>query len=221
MRARQRKDAENQAGHAAAFWDRRAARYDKAVGEGRGFHRSMISRIRQALNPDDTVAEIGCGTGAVACAIAPRVKAVYAGDIAPGMLEIAGARAREQGLRNIHFSFENACALSYPDGFCDAVIICAALHLLPRPEAAMAEIRRILKPGGLLLASSYLAGQSLMSRLGNALMSIGGYRDWQKWQADAFRSFLKDQGFTQISCSYYPVFPVPVLYVTSRKNTAV
>ncbi len=221
MNVMQRKDAEKQAVYTAAFWDRRAARYDKAVGDGRGFHRDMISRIRQSLSPDDTVAEIACGTGAVACAIAPYVKAVHAADIAPGMLEIAGACAQEQGLCNIRFSLENACALSYPDSFFDAVIICAALHLLPDPREAMAEIRRILKPGGLLLASSYLAGQSLTSLLGNALMSIGGYRDRQKWHAEAFRRFLRDQGFTLNSCSYYPVFPVPVQYVSSRKHTTV
>ena len=216
MNEKQSKDAERQTGHDAAYWDRRAAFYDKAVGDGRRFHREMYSKIRQALSPDDTVAEIACGTGAAACAIAPQVKVVYAGDIAPGMLEIARARARGQGLCNIRFSLENACALNYPDRFFDAVVICAALHLLPDPGRAMAEIRRILKPGGLLFASSYLAGQSLMSRLGNALMSLGGYRDRQMWQAEAFRNFLLDQGFTQKSCSYYPVFPVPVQYVSAQ-----
>ena len=201
------------------YWNRRAAFYDKTVGNRRGFHRDQITRIKRALNPEDIVVEIACGTGVIACAVASHVKAVYASDFAPRMLEIARLRARRQGLGNVRFARENACALSCPDSCCDAVIICAALHLLAQPKKAMAEIRRILKPGGLLLTSSYLARQSLMNRLGNALMSMGGYRDRQKWNAEAFLRFLQDQGFAVKDSCQYTVFPIPVQYVIAQMQT--
>ena len=204
----------------ASYWDKRSAFYDKMVGEGRGFHSDLIARIMKELNAEDTVVEIACGTGVIACAAAAKVKAVYANDISPAMLEIARLRAQRQGLENIRFTQEDASELSCPDRFCDAVIICAALHLLAQPDKAMAEIRRILKPGGLLLTSSYLAGQSLMSRLGNAMMSMGGYRDRQKWNAEAFLRFLQDQDFAVKDSCRYPIFPVPVQFAAARMQTS-
>lgn len=220
MEEKQSRDTGVPSENDAAYWDRRAVLYDKVVGEGRGFHADLITRIRKALSAEDTVVEIACGTGVVACAVASKVKAVFASDISPGMLEIATLRARRQGLDNVRFALESVYALSYPDSCCDAVIICAALHLLERPEKAMAEIRRILKPGGLLLTSSYLAGQSLMSRLGNTMMSMGSYRDRQKWNTEAFLRFLQDQGFGVKDRCRYPVFPIPLQYAAARMQTS-
>ena len=200
----------------AAFWDRQAGRYARAVYRGLHQHEDMARRIAAALKPTDHVAEIACGPGQMALALAPGVQRYQASDIAPGMIDIARQRANEAGLAQLTFTLADAASLPYADASQDAVIILAALHLVPDAGQVMGEIRRVPKPGGQLFASSYLAAQSLMSRIGNALMSLIGYRDRMMWQAESFLRFLSEQGFELLSRADYAVFPIPVVYAQGR-----
>lgn len=94
-------------------------------------------------------------------------------------------------------------------------VLCAALHLLPNPVRTMNEVRRVLKPGGLLITTAFLSGHSLMSRLGNALMQLNGYRDRQRWNDRGFMEFIEKQGFRVVEKKLIPVFPIPVQYVAA------
>jgi len=181
-------------------------------------YRDLLSRCRALLKRSDILLDLGCGTGQVPCALAGAVQALQACDLAPGMLDIAAVHAREQGIRNITFSLQDATGLDFRDASFDAALSLAVLHLLPRPETAMAELRRVIRPGGLLFLSAYLAGQSVFSRAGNTLMSLGGYRDEQMWNAAGFLNFVKDQGFAIIDSVTYPMFPIPMQFLICRSQ---
>jgi SAM-dependent methyltransferase len=103
------------------------------------------------LAPGRQVLDIGCGTGAPCLTEAARVKPggrVLAVDLAPEMFAVAQRRAREAGLDMLEFRAMDAEALEVPDASFDAVSFLFALMFCPRPERAMAEIHRVLKPGG-------------------------------------------------------------------------
>lgn len=205
---------------AASVWDRKAKRYDRQLTAGVPAYRDMLARSLPLLAPGDIVADVGCGSGQTACAIGPHVAAVHASDLSPRMLEIAASHARAQGLQNITFAHGDAAALAAADGIYDAVFCFALLHLVPRPEGVLQEFRRVLKPGGPLFLSAYCAGQSAASRVGNALMSLGGYLDHARWRADPFVQFVKDQGFRVEERRDYRMFPIPMTYVRAVPGQA-
>lgn len=98
------------------------------------------------------VLEAGCGVGAQTVTLAarsPQARFVSV-DIAATSLEQARARVEMAGLRNVAFQEADVYRLPFPDAHFDHVFVCFVLEHLVRPEAALAELRRVLKPRGTL-----------------------------------------------------------------------
>lgn len=95
------------------------------------------------------VLDVGCGTGylAVALAHARPESTVHATDLSPGMLRRAGENADQVGTR-VRLCRSTATALPYPDGTFSAVVSRGVLHHMHDPVAALAEWRRVVRPGG-------------------------------------------------------------------------
>ena len=64
------------------------------------------------------------------------------------------------------------------------------------PNAVMAEIRRVLKPCGILLAPTFVHGESAGYRLRVKIMEFGGFKTYHKWDAEKFAKYIEDHGFT-------------------------
>lgn len=113
-------------------------------------HGAFLSRLK-GLGRGSRVLELGCGLGNDGLELLRAGLEVTATDIAPGHLAEAQRLHREAG-------YESACAhllvdaenLPFADGSFDGVLVVAALHHLPDPRRALAEARRVLRPGGLL-----------------------------------------------------------------------
>lgn len=112
-----------------------------------------------SLRPGKHVLDVGTGTGIVARLAAPNVAptGLVAGvDVSPHMLSVARARAREEGL-SIEWQEGQAEALPYPDERFDLVLSQFALMFFADRRTALAEMRRVLVPGG-RVALSVFAG---------------------------------------------------------------
>lgn len=96
--------------------------------------------------------DVACGAGIVAVALAAQVRYVTGMDITPAVLERAEARAREAGVDNVRFEVGDATRLPYRDASFDLVTCTSAFHHLDRPERVMAEVARVLRPGGAFCA---------------------------------------------------------------------
>lgn len=100
----------------------------------------------------ERVLDVGCGTGHLAFAVTRRTGAgeVRGVDLAPPYIE--HARRHNQDPR-IAFEVGDACALPFPDRGFDRVLSLLVLHFVPEPAKAIAEMRRVAKPGGLVGAA--------------------------------------------------------------------
>lgn len=86
--------------------------------------------------------------------LAGSVKLLEATDFSKKMISQAKAKTHSSRL---HFSVQDATNLPYADKTSDAVIISNALHIMPNPEKALSEIRRVLKQDGILIAPTFTA----------------------------------------------------------------
>ena len=120
--------------------------------------RGTIDRLD--LTPGASVLDVGCGTGASAIPAAERVGPrgrVIAVDLAENMLD-QGRRATEKsGLTNIAFRRGDMTSLGFPDMHFDAVVSVFSVFFVPDMERQIAELWRMLRPGGQLAITSWKA----------------------------------------------------------------
>lgn len=100
----------------------------------------------------ERVLDVGCGTGHLAAAVAARCGAseVQGVDLAPEYIEHA---KRLYPVPRLRFRVGDACALDVPDRSVDRALSLLVLHFVPRTDAAVAEMRRVTRPGGVVAAA--------------------------------------------------------------------
>lgn len=182
------------------FWDRWAGRYDRLISGDKDTYAQILSRMKHRLNRNMVVLELACGTGILSVQLAGNVKMLEATDFSEEMIK--QARQKNHSLR-LHFSVQDATALPYAPGTFDAVIISNALHIMPSPEKSLAEIRRVLKPDGILLAPTFTAAGSVFGRLKIRIMELSGFKVFHKWRPHEYLNFLRKNGFTVTDSKVY------------------
>jgi ubiquinone/menaquinone biosynthesis C-methylase UbiE len=123
-----------------------------------------------ACAPDRSsfVLDVACGPGILACALAERARHVVGIDITPAMIEQASARQKGAGLSNLEWHVGDAAALPFEDGAFDVVTTRYSFHHMPQPAAAMAEMKRVCRPGGRIVvidATPAAAAQAAYDRM--------------------------------------------------------
>lgn len=143
------------------FWDKIAARYSKKPVPDEAVYQRKLRVSRQYFEPHMEVLEIGCGTGSTAIAHAPYVKHIHATDLSAQMIAIARAKAEDQNVDNVLFERAAVEELKKPDESVDVVLGLSILHLLENKEAVIAEVYRMLKPGGVFITSTACIGDMM------------------------------------------------------------
>jgi ubiquinone/menaquinone biosynthesis C-methylase UbiE len=136
---------------AAAGWEREREAVQAALAPLTDW---MLERL--AAQPGQTLLELGAGTGETGLLAARLVDPggrVILTDRSTAMLEAAERRARELGLSNVELRALDMEAIDLPEAAVDGVLCRLALMLVPDTTAALAGIRRVLRPGGRLIAT--------------------------------------------------------------------
>lgn len=132
----------------APGWDERHAYFEERA-------RPVTERMLELLapSPGQTILDLAAGTGVVGFAAAGLVGPggrVIVSDFSEGMVEAAERHAVELGLENVECRVLDAERLDLPDDAIDGVLCRWGYMLMPNPEAAFAETRRVLRSGGRL-----------------------------------------------------------------------
>lgn len=178
------------------FWNRYAKLYDFEIDRfNRSAYSEMYRLMSAALTKEMRVLEIATGTGLIGINIADSVQSVEATDFSPKMIEAA---MKKDAPDNVHFSVEDASALSFASQAFDAVIISNALHIMPDPELVLINIKRVLKPNGLLIAPTFSHGHLNNStwKLNSFVLKIIGFETYSKWKPKEYVSFISENGFS-------------------------
>ena len=133
-----------------------ADRYDLITGLlSYGQDRRWKARLAalSGAAPGSRALDLACGTGDIAFALAARGARVTGLDITPRMLQLA--RAKPAAIRAVTFVAGDMMALPFPDASFDLVTTGYGIRNVPRIEPALDEIRRVLRPGGLLLSLDF------------------------------------------------------------------
>jgi SAM-dependent methyltransferase len=109
---------------------------------------------RLDLQPGAKVLDAACGTGNLAVLAALRGCLTFGLDIASNLIGQARERARNESLA-IEYTEGDAEAMPYPDASFDAVVSMYGVMFAPRPERIVSELRRVVKPGGLMAMANW------------------------------------------------------------------
>jgi ubiquinone/menaquinone biosynthesis C-methylase UbiE len=153
---------------------------------GDRFHLAALAAF---AHRDWTVADLGCGTGQVSAAIAPFVKRVIGVDESAAMLQ--AAKKRLNGFGNVELRRGELEALPMDDARADAAMLMLVLHHVPEPQHAIAEMARVLKPGGRVVVVDMLPHDRESYRL-----QMGHV--WLGFSDEHIERMLGDGGFDDV-----------------------
>ena len=178
-------------GLAGGAYSRRAAIL--SLGQEPRWHRFLAARL--GARPGDRVLDVATGTGAVAAELASRYGCRVTGvDQSDAMLAAAGARLAERGLADrVELVRGEAEALPFADGDFDGLTVTYLLRYVDDPGATLAELARVVRPGGTLASLEFGVPPRAPARAAwrlytGALLPAGGLlvggRPW--WRAGRF-----------------------------------
>ena len=174
------------------FWDKNAGRYDCFMRKDRAAYEEMYALIWPVVKAK-TVLELATGTGLIAKSI---VNAAAHIEVTDASAEMIAEAKRDNQSAKLHFSVQDMFCLPYADKSFDAVIVSNALHIVPQPEKALAEIHRVLKDDGVLIAPTFThAGNSFSGKVRAFFMKLAGFPLHSKWTSEEYLRFLRQNGW--------------------------
>jgi ubiquinone/menaquinone biosynthesis C-methylase UbiE len=166
------------------------------LGQARRLRRTTVDQA--LIKAGDRVLDVGCGTGEVTLAAKARAKhgQVYGIDPAPEMIAVAGRKAARKKLE-IDFRVGVIEALPFPDSSIDVVTSSLMMHHLPEnlKVRGLAEIYRVLKPGGRLLIADFMRPTGSFTN--HLLIVFTRHQRLQKGIED-LQALLQNAGFGQV-----------------------
>ena len=202
------------------FWDKMAPKYAESQMRSVDDYEHTLARTLSYLTPQMRVLEMGCGTGTTALRLAPHVKAFVGTDQSSEMIRIARDKAADEH-SNLEFRVLGAAeSAQLEEGF-DVVMGFNLFHLVPDADAVLADIFKILKPGGLMISKTpclmdkaFGWKRFLVAGMLPILKRIGKAPDVGIWRIADVDRRIADAGFETLEAGNFPAIS---RYVVARK----
>lgn len=192
------------------FFDRIAGDYRKLVEPG-GSAEALTAAFASLLKADLAV-DIGCGEGDLALLLARGCRKVMAIDRSPKMLEVLQQRCKDENLHNLVCQRGEMEQLPLESGTADLAMMSQVLHHAADPAAAVAEMARILQPGGRFALLDLLAHDREWTR-----EQLGDL--WLGFREEQIQGWLEQAGLTVYYRAVRPVAEgLPVLLFCGEKQ---
>jgi phosphatidylethanolamine/phosphatidyl-N-methylethanolamine N-methyltransferase len=138
-----------------------------------------LAAVRAAVACGPNILEVGVGTG-MALEDYPRDCNVIATDLSPDMLALSVEKVKKHGLSHVKgIAVMDACRLGFPDGAFDAVSAQMLITLVPDPEGALDEFKRVVKPGGeIILVNHFGVAEGPVARIEEAVAPLASKVGW-------------------------------------------
>jgi ubiquinone/menaquinone biosynthesis C-methylase UbiE len=185
-----------------------------AMQRSRFLCEEAVLKIRPYLSRYMNILELACGKGELSFSLAGYTHLWEATDLSPAM--IAQAKQRHGSCR-LHFSVQDAANLPYAPYSFDAVLLANALQTMPRAEKALQEIKRVLKPGGLLIAPTFVRREGAAFCLRTRLMKQNNWIH-AKWNAEEFLEYLHAHGFSAVEAPLLGGGPAPLCCAITKEE---
>lgn len=174
----------------AGFFDRLGKRWDELRTEAFG-ETFALEAFLSLLPSTWTVADIGTGTGALIPMLSAHFDKVVAVEPADAMLECARRRGEESAAGRVRVLQGDLGRLPIEDASCDLAIACLVLHHVPQPAEALAELHRVVRPGGRVLIVEQRSHE-------NQAFYDTMQDHWWGFEPDDLASQLGDAGFAGV-----------------------
>jgi ArsR family transcriptional regulator len=175
-----------------SYFDELAGRFGRHYVPGRSW--KGIAELALKLLPPMTIADLGAGEGTLALLLAQRAKKVIAVDHSEKMVAYGREVARKHGVRNFEYRQGDLEDLPIKSGAADLALMHQSLHHALHPQKAVAEARRILKPGGRIVIADLLKHRFEQARELYAHVHLG-------FSQAELSGFLRGAGFTNVEIS--------------------
>jgi ubiquinone/menaquinone biosynthesis C-methylase UbiE len=120
-------------------------------------HRSLAGLVELVPpNSNQRWLDAACGSGIVGRELCQRVGEVHGVDLTPAMIDLATQESNKAGIENMSFSIGDVCALPMADSSFDGAVTRFTIHHLPVPQRLIAELARVVRPGGLIVVQDHV-----------------------------------------------------------------
>lgn len=150
-----------------------------------------IGHLALRLAPAVEIADLGAGEGLISQLLARRARRVWCIDNSPRMVEVGTELARKNGLANLTYQLGDIEDVPLPDRSVDIAILSQALHHAQRPQRAVEEAARILRPGGQILVLDL--NEHAFEKARELYADV-----WLGFKPAVLHGFLKRAGFSQV-----------------------
>ncbi|MBN1468472.1 MAG: methyltransferase domain-containing protein [Fusobacteriaceae bacterium] len=175
-----------------ANWDLVAKFYDKFITKDKKMYQELANKMLKNIERNHGILEVGTGTGMISILLAPYVDKINAIDFSEKMIEKAKENSIDKKISNISFNTGDVYKLLYPDNYFDRIIIANVLHIIPNPQEAIKELKRVIKPSGIIFAPTFLHKRNFLANTFEKLANlIFGFKAYSKWSEESFQEFLK------------------------------
>ena len=179
------------------FWDKVSGLYDLFENVyNRKVYTGTGKKVAEYIDSDE-VLECACGTGAISIYIAQKCKKLIATDFSDGMLKQAAKKCRH--FNTVTFQKADITHLDFADASFDKVVAGNVIHLLPEPEKALAELKRVTKPGGTIIIPTYITMSKGSGTFAVKFIDLLGASFKRQFDFDSYKQFFADMGYSNIT----------------------
>jgi len=157
------------------------------------------------VNSQDTVLDVACGPGLLACALAPYTKEVTGIDLVPAMIEKAKITQKEKNLANIVWKIGDISPLPFVDSSFSVVVCRYAFHHFLKPEAVLKEMVRVAKPQGKVAVIDVFTSSRAQSDRYDEVEKIKDPSHVKTWPLSELQAMVLSAGLIDPKAEFYRV----------------